>query len=207
MLTLILIIIIIIILIKVIPRSYKTGKIGEGILAIHLSKITSQYDLSLINNLIIPSNNGTTQIDHILVGKMGIIVVETKNYSGWIFGDKNSKTWTQTFYKNKYQFQNPLHQNYKHLMSLSEILKIPPQRFHSLVVFLDRCQFKTTMPDNVIHPDQINNWIENQNRTILSDIEIQNIISKLDKLKLNMTFLDGIRHSRSLKKNINNKTK
>ena len=31
-------------------------------------------------------DGGTTQIDHILVSKYGIFVIETKNRKGWIFG-------------------------------------------------------------------------------------------------------------------------
>ena len=32
-----------------------------------------------INNVTIPAANGTTQIDHVIVSKYGIFVVETKN--------------------------------------------------------------------------------------------------------------------------------
>lgn len=41
-----------------------------------------------VNNVTIPTQNGTTQIDHIIVSRYGIFVVETKNMSGWIFGDE-----------------------------------------------------------------------------------------------------------------------
>ncbi len=34
------------------------------------------------HDVIIPSNHGTTQVDHILVSPFGIFVVETKNYKG-----------------------------------------------------------------------------------------------------------------------------
>lgn len=48
----------------------------------------------LLNNITVPFKEGTTQIDHILVSTKGIFVIETKNYSGWIFGDENSRQWT-----------------------------------------------------------------------------------------------------------------
>jgi restriction system protein len=41
-----------------------------------------------INNVTISTANGTTQIDHIIVSKYGIFVVETKNIKGWIYGDE-----------------------------------------------------------------------------------------------------------------------
>jgi len=44
-----------------------------------------------INNVTIPTANGTTQIDHVIVSRFGLFVVETKNMKGWIFGDEHSK--------------------------------------------------------------------------------------------------------------------
>jgi restriction system protein len=37
-----------------------------------------------------PDGKGTTQIDHVVVSRYGIFVIETKNMTGWIFGDANS---------------------------------------------------------------------------------------------------------------------
>ena len=35
--------------------------------------------------------DGTTQIDHIFVSHYGVFVVETKNTSGWIFGNERDR--------------------------------------------------------------------------------------------------------------------
>ena len=61
-----------------------------------------------LHDVIIPSNNGTAQIDHILVSPFGIFVIETKNYKGWIYGSESQSNWTQVIYKSKHNFQNPL---------------------------------------------------------------------------------------------------
>ena len=47
------------------------------------SKIYTSY-----NNLIIYDEYGSTQIDHIIVSKFGIFVVETKDWSHWIYGNE-----------------------------------------------------------------------------------------------------------------------
>ena len=67
----------------------------------------------LFNNVILPcSNTKTTQIDHVVVSEYGIFVIESKDYGGWIFGNRDRSKWTQSMKTgNKYQFQNPLHQN------------------------------------------------------------------------------------------------
>ena len=64
------------------------------------------------HDVIIPSNNGTTQIDHIVVSPFGLFIVETKNYKGWIYGSESQSNWTQVIYKSKYSFQNPLRQTH-----------------------------------------------------------------------------------------------
>ena len=103
-----------------------------------------------IDNLIVPSANGTTQLDHVLVSVYGIFVIETKNMNGWIFGSKDNERWTQTFGKKKYTFQNPLRQNYRHTKCLSEYLGLDHKLFHSVVWFIGDCTFKTEMPSNVL---------------------------------------------------------
>lgn len=61
-----------------------------------------------------PDGNGTTQVDHAVVSRFGVFVIETKNYEGWIFGSERQRQWTQQIYRRKNRFQNPLHQNLLH---------------------------------------------------------------------------------------------
>ena len=53
------------------------------------------------HNIIIPSDNGTTQIDHLLISKYGIYIIETKNIKGWIFGSEKQERWTQVLFDYK----------------------------------------------------------------------------------------------------------
>ena len=48
----------------------------------------------LIKNVTIPADGGTTQIDHVIVSRFGVFVVETKNLRGWIFGKEGDTYWT-----------------------------------------------------------------------------------------------------------------
>ena len=53
------------------------------------------------HNIIIPSDNGTTQIDHLLISKYGIFIIETKNIKGWIFGSEKQERWTYVKWNEK----------------------------------------------------------------------------------------------------------
>ena len=123
------------------------GFVGEFV----VDQIANRYlpeDFKILSDVVLKSDNGTTQIDQILVSPYGIFVIEVKNYKGWIFGSNGR--WTQVLYNTKHKFQSPLKQNCKHVNTLQSILKFPDEKFRSLIVFSDDVIFKTTMPDNVV---------------------------------------------------------
>jgi hypothetical protein len=157
------------------------------------------------HDIIIPSRNGTTQIDHLLVSKYGLFIVETKNKKGWIFGSKEQPNWTQSIYKNKYSFQNPLRQTFRQKKVLSEFLELNECIIHTVVYFVGDCKFKTKMPDNVISSG-LGSYIKKQYRTkLLSSKEIDIILNKLEKHMSNST-LTTRDHIKSLKKRHSSRT-
>ena len=92
----------------------------------------------VINNLCLNvGENKTCQIDHVLINRNGVFVIETKNYSGRIYGNENQREWTQVLgYGNvKNKFYNPIKQNSTHIYHISQILtdKLP---IISAVVFI-----------------------------------------------------------------------
>ena len=82
-------------------------------------------------------NNGkTSQIDHIVINSRGVFVIETKNYSGRIYGSEDQQEWTQVlaYGKVKNKLYNPLKQNATHVYNVKKIMGDLPIR--SLVVFV-----------------------------------------------------------------------
>jgi len=156
---------------------------GERRIAHLLSEGLSYKDYFIFNNLIIPSTqNGSSQIDHLVVSKFGIFVIESKDYKGWIFGDKEQENWTQSLPggRSKFQFQNPIRQNWSHVMSLKSLIPfVPEDTFKSLVVFTDSCKIKSTPIENVVCMDDLVKYIQNFKSNILSEENIQLIIGKL----------------------------
>ena len=149
------------------------GRIGERAVRSVIGKDLDEETYIEFHDLIIPSRSGTTQIDHIYVSIFGIFVIETKNYTGWIFGSEKQSKWTQVVYKQKHYFQNPLRQNYAHIKALSELLKLPEEKFHSMVVFLGDCELKTQMPPNVCRIRQATSYIRRFQTTLLLPQEIE----------------------------------
>ena len=130
-----------------------------------------------------PDGDGTTQIDHVVVSAFGIFVIETKNYGGWIFGSERQRQWTQQIYRNKFRFQNPLHQNKLHVTALMNYLGLPEACFQSVVFFTGEATFKTPLPDNVLRRNLLH-WIRKHSETLLSPKEISQSTAALHQLHL-----------------------
>ena len=158
------------------------GWIGEKTTAVGMRLRLDAETYRQIDNVIVPSRNGTTQIDHVLVSVFGIFVIETKNMKGWIFGSAENDTWTQVLVGKKYPFQNPLKQNYRHTRCLAEYLHLDHRVFHSVVWFIGDCTFKTAMPENVL-ASGLSGYIENFSARCLTEDQVAESESTLRALK------------------------
>lgn len=131
---------------------------------------------------------GTTEIDVVMIHEKGIYVIESKNYSGWIYGDEKNKNWTQTFKSGrKEKFNNPIWQNQTHIRHLMKLLNIENSNmFKSIIVFSERCEIKKVQV-NSIDVKVINryrllrtlNALISESKVTLSVNEINKIYGKL----------------------------
>ena len=152
------------------------GKHGKYLTYVHLEKLDGHH--RIMTNLYIPKKDGsTTEIDLIMIAQTGIYVFESKNYSGWIFGNEKSQYWTQTFPNGqKQRFYNPVSQNKGHINALKSILEIKNNdSFKSYIIFSERCKLKKV---NVSSPNLVVLKRSDLRKTIKREIEAApNLIS------------------------------
>jgi hypothetical protein len=197
-----------------------TTPIGKGIIGEFLVNSSAKIKLPkdkyhLIDNVTLSTEDSkTTQIDHIIVSEYGIFVVETKNYKGWIFGDEKQKFWTQKIYNKTNKFQNPLHQNYKHLKTIEKLLDIDINKLFSVIVFAGDSEFKTKMPKNVTKGIGYIDYIKSKKEKLLTKTQIDKIIKQIEEGRLSKSLKTNIEHINNVKaiieekeinKNSNNK--
>lgn len=157
------------------------GWFGERRVRLAAQKGLDKQIYLALHDVILPTAAGeTTQIDHIFVSRYGVFVVETKNYSGWIFGHETQPLWTQKIYKTSHSFQNPLRQNYKHLKTLEEVFHIPAGVLHSVIVFAGDCTFKTPMPPQVQYSENYITYIKSKTEILLSDEQVNHFFTALE---------------------------
>ena len=176
------------------------GKRGEKLVAGRLRKgLPDEY--RILNDIYLPLPDGTTtQIDHIVVSQYGVFVVETKTYSGWIFGDEKSKDWTQSIYHKKSRFQNPMRQNYKHICALADNLGIDKSYFHGVVAFTGDCTFKTEMPPCVVYSRRASDYIRSYNTPMINPGQIDELTSAIAEWQGTLSEKQIDRHVANLQK-------
>ena len=123
-----------------------SGRYGEYRLYQYLQDFES-IGCRFLFNLYVPRDNGkTSEIDVIMFHPKGLFVIESKNYSGWIFGHESNKQWTQTLPTgygecHKERFYNPIMQNATHIRAIRKHIDdtIP---IYSVIAFSDKCTLK-----------------------------------------------------------------
>jgi len=153
---------------------------GERIVKEKLNKLNPKEYL-VINNLRI----NKYQIDHIVVSRYGIFVIETKNWSGRIYGRGWDSKWKQYFrgIKEPVSFpKNPIYQNKSHLYilkkSIPELNDIP--LFPIIVVsgLLERKIYK----DPCIKVSELLKTIYSYKDPLISEEVKNDIFEKISKL-------------------------
>jgi hypothetical protein len=177
------------------------GKIGEGAIKQRIKKLPADT-YKICNDIMIKnSKGGTSQIDHIVISKYGLFVVETKNYQGWITGGERSEKWTQTIYKKKSQFFNPLRQNYGHIRALMELLDLPQDKFIPIIAFSDKAELKVNVTSHVVYYSDVIKVIQNYKNIILTDNQVDNIYETLTKNNI-VEAEQRRNHTQSIKQNV-----
>ena len=167
------------------------GKYGEKLTAreLNLVQLFGRKG-KILRNVYLPKGEGeTSEVDVIFITQKGIFVFESKNYSGWIFGDEKSKNWTQMLPgRQKIQFYNPIMQNRTHMKWMRSFVGEDVPLF-SIIVFSERCELKkvTVSSDDirVIKRDRTYATVRrrwDKNPDAVSDEKLKELYEKLKEL-------------------------
>lgn len=178
---------------------------GEAMLSRALKMRFVAPDYHLLNHVTLRPKTGTTQIDHVLVSRFGIFVIETKDYKGWIFARPGDRYWTQVLYRAKFRFQNPLRQNHRHVCAIRELLDfLPADVVHPVVVFTGDAEFKTDVPDGVFTLAGFLAYLEGHAAEVMSINRVQFCVGRLETARLSITKATDIEHVQALRRKYGN---
>ena len=183
------------------------GAKGEYRVAKLLRKLNSKH-YKIFNDIYLEIDNRTTQIDHLIVSVYGIFVIETKNYQGWIHGGEKSEYWTQSIYKEKIMFRNPVKQNWSHIYILKDILQNYKHiKYYPIIVFAGSATLKniySSVP--VVYKNELLETIK-ENRTFnLSNEEIVDISNQICRYAIKEK-KDKRKHRKYIKRSIQSRNR
>ena len=163
------------------------GWFGEHWTKEQLDKLPKNQYI-VLNDILIEINGKTYQIDHIVISPYGIFSIETKQYNGFIVGNKYDKKWIRYVGKKKYYYENPIRQNYGHVKALSELLKIDESKIYNIVCIPSNAKLKIehdgeltrydTLVDKILTHKEVvinnqNNIVDTINRKNITDSKIR----------------------------------
>lgn len=182
-------------------RKDKEENQGEAAVRKVLTNHCKESTAHVLNNITLKYGDGTTQIDHILITQNGIIVIETKHYSGWLFANEKQKQWTQVIYKVKSKFQNPIFQNNMHIQAVQQLLDfVPKEQIQGLVVFTGDAEFKTDIPQGVIKLNQLTSYADSIRFGSLTDNRVQFCVGRLECKRFELTERTDVEHQKYLER-------
>lgn len=185
-------------------RASRTGGYqnrGEALVSHVLRTNFGPPDYHLMNHITLQMEDGTTQIDHILVSRFGVFVIETKDYKGWIFANAEQANWTQVLFRARFRFQNPIFQNRRHVRAVQGLLDfLPPGAIRPVVVFTGDAEFKTEVPPEVLHVSEVVHNLREQTVEIMSLNRVQFCVGRLETARLAISGDTDIEHAQSLER-------
>jgi len=185
-------------------RAYRSSAFqnhGEALLSHIVLTNFDPPDYHLMNHVTLQMEDGTTQVDHILVSRFGVFVIETKDYKGWIFANAKQANWTQVLFNWRFKFQNPIFQNKRHVRAVRDLLDfLPASAIKSVVVFTGEAEFMTEVPQGVFSLPGVIEYLRKQIVEVMSLNRVQFCVGRLETARLAISSQTDIEHVESLER-------
>lgn len=180
-------------------RACRVQNKGEALVSRVIGSHFGPPDYHLMNHLTLRMEDGTTQIDHVLLSRFGVFVIETKHYNGWIFAKPEARRWTQVWFRSRFRFQNPIFQNKRHVRAVQGVLDfLPPESVKSVVVFSGNAEFKTEVPGGVLRVDELPGYLRMHTDEIISWKRLRFCVGCLETARLAISAETDVEHVESL---------
>ena len=127
---------------ELLKRQRIRGEEGELETARLLEGMRGHFEL--LHHVYLPIGEGrTTELDLLMIHEKGLIVIENKNYSGFIYGRGSETYWMQVRERGeKRSFYSPVRQNEGHIRHLRAFLGQEAVPIWSVITFNERGQLR-----------------------------------------------------------------
>ena len=170
------------------------GDIAESrtrrILAAGLEK--SRY--TVLHDVELPAGGGTVHVDHIVVSRFGLFVIESRFASGMVSGGEFQDRWKQESWGRTRRIENPLHQNSVQAETLGRLLGMPQAKIHRVVVLTGHSGMRTPPPDHLVQAEQLIAYIRKKGTHLLEPEQADRALKAIQEARLDPA--GGLRFNR-----------
>lgn len=175
------------------------GLRGENMMRHALDDNLDAADYVVLHDVMIPGLAGMpTQIDHLVVSRFGIFVIEMKNWMGEI--SARTRKWTKRRGGREQVLSSPVRQNERHGKTLSVRLNIPEPLIHALVAVSHNATFPDGMPKDVYFYSQIPEAIRRFADPVIKPEQVPEIVSAVRAWSASVSERDRERFVDNLRK-------
>lgn len=140
----------------------------------------------------VESDGRLSQIDHVVVSCSGVFVIETKNYRGCIYGMEYGDSWTREWKGRREKIQNPVKQNYGHILALRPLLRRFGQlEFFSIVAFTTKAEIRVDTETQVCFTLRLKHAVKKHRKKVITPACRDAIYDRLISLNV-----DSVRNRR-----------
>ena len=163
-------------------RTYEEaiGDSGERHVSSYLANLPCE-EYHVFNDLLIRNGKYTTQVDHVILSRYGVFVLETKNVHGKVYGSEKSEFWKQylpdTGYKRygftqEHELRNPIWQNDGHIKSLRRLVFDNDVPIYGIVVFPGDTDIYVTAEKPVLQMWEVVSYVKGFNKIVISSDQV-----------------------------------
>lgn len=160
------------------------GDIAESRVRRILAQGLDKRHYTILNNVTVPLGGGTIDIDHLVVSKFGIFVIDSVQAAGWISGTEVQDRWKQSSLGRSHRFDNPVHRNQLQAQALGELLDMPPRFFHRMVVISGHKGFKGDSPAAVVAPEKLVRRMRSKGEHLLDSEQTARVLTGIEAVRL-----------------------
>ena len=160
------------------------GDIAETRVRRQLAAGLERNRFTVFNDVVLPVGGGTIRINHVVVSRLGIHVIESRYVRGWISGTEVQERWQQHALGHSTRFDNPMHRNRQQVEALQRLLDYPSAVFHPLVALVGLKGFKKRPPENVLAAESLLGRIRGSTRQLLSPEQADHAIRMIGDSRL-----------------------
>lgn len=164
------------------------GNEGEAKVAEILDYVTYTNGYRVFNDILLfGGTKKSVQIDHIVVGRSGIYLIETKNYKGRICANDSEK-WYQipNMKANPIPFYSPEKQGLYHMYMLAEAIGLKDKKHcHLITAVPDDTAIENNSKAKVVHFNQLASELVSCRGNFLSDETVEKICDRIQRANTN----------------------